>query len=109
MGYALMILLSVAVGVVVYRFSANVPVREHDPAMWVGGAAGPAEQVPPRPPTNFERLSISREGRSWHDRAIGVFGLVIAVAVGAAALAFALYLLGRAALALLEQAVGGSV
>ena len=71
-----------------------------------GGGGGPPAAVPPppRPPTNFERLSISRLRRSWHDRVIGFLGLVVAVAIGAAALTAALYLAGRAVLALLEKA-----
>lgn len=107
MGYVLIIALSVAVGVVVYRASGSVPVVEHDPRMWAGTA--PAEHgAPPGPPTNFERLSVSRERLSWHDRAIGVLGLVVAVAIGAAALASALYLVGRVAAALLEHAAAPS-
>jgi hypothetical protein len=103
-GYVLIIALSVAVGVVVYRASGRVPVVEHDPRMWAGTEHG----APPGPPTNFERLSVSRERLSWHDRAIGVLGLVVAVAIGAAALASALYLVGRVAAALLEHAAAPS-
>lgn len=105
-GYVLIIALSVAVGVVVYRASGRVPVVEHDPRMWAGTAA--ERGAPPGPPTNFERLSVSRERLSWHDRAIGVLGLVVAVAIGAAALASALYLVGRVAAALLEHAAAPS-
>jgi hypothetical protein len=102
-GYVLIFALSVAVGVVVYRASGRIPVVERDPRMWTETApADPA--TPPRPPTNFERLSISYDRLTWHDRAIGVLGLVVTVAIGAAALASALYLVGRAAAALLESA-----
>jgi hypothetical protein len=103
MGYVLIIALSVAVGVFVYRASGRIPIIERDPRMWTG-AAHPDEDAAPRPPTNFERLSIVRERISWHDRVIGVLGLVVTVAIGAAALASALYLVGRAAAALLEGA-----
>jgi hypothetical protein len=102
MGYILIIALSVAVGVVVYRANGRLPVAEHDPRMWAG-AAPPEEEAPP-PPTNFERLSVSRERLSWHDRAIGVLGLLVTVVIGAAALASVLYLVGKAAVALLEHA-----
>jgi hypothetical protein len=101
-GYVLIIAISVAVGVGVYRLTASVPVLEQDPETWVGEA--PAEQAPPPPPSNFERLSISHDSLSWHDRIIGSLGLVVAVAVGAAALAFALYLVGSAFVGLLEKA-----
>jgi hypothetical protein len=103
-GYVLIVGLSVAVGVVVYRVTGRVPLPEQGPEGWAGV---PEPAAPPAPPTNFERLSVSREGRSWHDRAIGVLGLVVAVAVAAAAVAFSLYLVGRAAVALLEHAATG--
>jgi hypothetical protein len=102
MGYVLIIALSVAVGVVVYRASGRIPIAERDPRMWTG--APPDEDAAPRPPSNFERLSIVRERITWHDRVIGVLGLIVTVAIGAAALASALYLVGRAAAALLEGA-----
>jgi hypothetical protein len=60
----------------------------------------------PPPPTNFERLSIARDRLTWHDRIIGSLGLVVIVAIGAASLAFAVYLVGSTALALLEKAAG---
>jgi hypothetical protein len=103
-GYLLIVALSVAVGVVVYRVTGRVPLPEEGPEDWT---AAPEPAAPPAPPTNFERLSLSRERRSWHDRAIGILGLVVAVAVGAAAVAFSLYLVGRVAVALLEQAATG--
>ncbi len=103
MGYVLLIAISVGVGVGVYRLTATLPVLEQeDPETWVGAA--PAKQAPPPPPTNFERLSISHDSLSWHDRIIGSLGLVVAVAVGAAALAFALYLAGSTLVGLLEKA-----
>ena len=104
MGYVLILALSVAVGVVVYHASGRVPVVQHDPRAWTATAPPDEDAPPPPPPTNFERLSISRERLTWHDRAIGVLGLVVAVAIGAALLASAIYLVGRVAAALLEQA-----
>jgi hypothetical protein len=104
MGYFLIVSLSVAVGVIVYRLTAHLTVGEQDPAMW---AAAPAEPEPPRPPTNFERLSISRDRLTWHDRLIGTLGLVVAVAVGAAAVAFGIYLVGVTLLGFLKQAAEG--
>jgi hypothetical protein len=103
MGYILIIALSAAVGVVVYRASGRLTVAEPGSGTWAG-AAPPEEEAPPPPPTNFERLSVSRDRLSWHDRVIGLVGLVVTVAIGAAALASAIYLIGRAALALLEHA-----
>ena len=104
MGYVLIIAISVGVGVAVYRLTAGLPVLEQDPEMWVGAGAAPEEQAPPAPPTNFERLSITNVGRTWHDRLIGSLGLVVAVTVAAAALAFAVYLAGSTVIGLLEKA-----
>jgi len=106
MGYALIIAISVAVGVGVYRLTANLPVLEQAPEAWEG-AAEPAEQAPPPPPTNFERLSISHDRLTWHDRIVGGLGLMVAVTVGAAALAFAVYLAGSTLIGLLEKAAEG--
>lgn len=102
MGYVLLIAISVGVGIGVYRLTANLPVIEEGPDAWIGAA--PAEHAPPAPPTNFERLSISHDRLSWHDRIIGSLGLVVAVAIGAATLAFALYLAGSTLIGLLEKA-----
>jgi hypothetical protein len=101
-GYIVIVALSVAVGVVVYHLTAQMPVREEGREMWVGAA--PAEQAPPPPPSNFERLSISHDRLTWHDRLTGTLGLVVAVAFGAGALAFAIYLAGSTVIALLKQA-----
>jgi hypothetical protein len=101
-GYVLIIAISVGVGVGVYRLSASLPVLEQDPDMWVGAAVPP--RPPPPPPSNFERLSISNASRTWHDRLIGSLGLVVAVTVAAAALAFAVYLAGSTVIGLLEKA-----
>jgi hypothetical protein len=103
-GYVLILALSVAVGVVVYRASGRVPVVERDARSWTATAHEVDPDAPPRPLTNFERLSVSRERVTWHDRAIGILGLLVTVAVGAAALAWAIYLVGRAVAALLESA-----
>ena len=89
MGYLLIIAVSVGVGVLVYRLTEG----GHTP-----------EEAPAPPQTNFERLSISHDRLTWHDRMIGTFGLIVAVAIAAAALAFGLYLAGSALIGLLEKA-----
>jgi len=105
-GYVLIIAISVAVGVGVYRLTESPPDLDHEgePEMWAGAAPVAEPQAPPPPPTNFERLSISHDHLTWHDRLIGSLGLTVAVAVGAAILAFAIYLAGSALLGLLEKA-----
>jgi hypothetical protein len=107
MWYVLYVAVSVAVGVLVYRLTATAPAFEQDPEMWLGTGAAPAEQAPPPPPSNFERLSISHERRTWHDRVVGSLGLVVVVAVGAASLAFAAYLAGMALVRMLESIAPG--
>jgi hypothetical protein len=102
-GYVLIIAISVAVGVGVYRWTANLPVLERDPDTWAGAASASAEQTPTPPPTNFERLSISHDRLTWHDRIIGGLGLLVAVTVAAAALAFVVYLAGSTLIGLLEK------
>jgi hypothetical protein len=103
LGYVVIVVLSVGVGVVVYNAGGRLPLPLDGPEAWRG--APPAEpEAPPAPPTNFERLSISRARRSWHDRVIGILGLVVSVAVATLALTGGLYLAGRILLALLEKA-----
>ena len=92
MGYLLIIAVSVGVGVLVYRLTEGGHTPEE------------AREAPAPPPTNFERLSISHDRLTWHDRMIGTFGLIVAVAIAAAALAFGLYLAGSALIGLLEKA-----
>ena len=106
MGYLLIIAISVAVGVAVYRMTETAAVAEADQDTWSGVGPAPAEQAPAPPPTNFERLSIARDRLTWHDRIIGTLGLVVVVTVGAATLAFAVYLVASTALSLLEKAAG---
>lgn len=106
MGYLLIIAISVAVGVAVYRVTETVAVAETDQDTWSGAGPAPAEQAPAPPPTNFERLAIARDRLTWHDRIIGTLGLVVVVTVGAATLAFAVYVVASTALSLLEKAAG---
>lgn len=104
MGYVLIVAISVAVGVAVYRLTERMPEVGQGSEMWAGARAAPAKREPPPPPSNFDRLSISHDRLTWHDRLIGGLGLVVAVAVGAAALAFAVYLTGSTLIGLLEKA-----
>lgn len=106
MGYLLIIGISVAVGVAVYRMTETVAVAEADQDTWSGAGPAPEEQAPAPPPTNFERLSIARDRLTWHDRIIGTLGLVVAVTVAAATLAFVVYFVASTALSLLEKAAG---
>ena len=106
MGYLLIIAISVAVGVAVYRMTETVAVADADRDTWSEVGPAPAEQALVPPPTNFERLSIARDRLTWHDRIIGTLGLVVAVTVAAATLAFVVYFVASTALSLLEKAAG---
>lgn len=108
MAYLLIVAMSVGVGVLVYRLTERAPTPEQAEAAWAGPAPAAEPQAPAQPPTNFERLSISHDRLTWHDRMIGTFGLIVAVAVAAAALAFGLYLAGSAIIRILEEAAGPS-
>lgn len=107
MGYVLIIAISVAVGVAVYRMTATLPVLEQDPETWAGPGPAPSEPAPSLPPTNFERLSISHDGLTWHDRIIGSLGLMVAVTFAAAVLAFTVYLAASTVIGLLEKVAEG--
>ena len=74
MGYVLIVAISIGVGVLVYHLTAGMTTVEHDPAMWAGAAPEVEPQAPPPPPSNFERLSISHDRLTWHDRIIGTLG-----------------------------------
>ena len=108
MGYLLIIAISAGVGVLVYRLTEGGPTPEEAQEAWAGPAPAAEPQAPAPPPTNFERLSISHDRLTWHDRMIGTFGLIVAVAIAAAALAFGLYLAGSAVIRLLEEATAPS-
>jgi hypothetical protein len=54
MGYVLIIAISAAVGVAVYRWTGTMAVADGDPRMWAGagggGGGGGARPPPPPPP-----------------------------------------------------------
>ena len=104
MGYLLIIAISAGVGVLVYRLTEGGHTPEEAREAWAGPAPAAEPPAPAPPPTNFERLSISHDHLTWHDRMIGTFGLIVAVAIAAAALAFGLYLAGSAVIGLIEKA-----
>ena len=106
-GYVLIIAISVAVGVGVYRMTASLPVLEQDPETWAEPGLAPSEQAPSLPPTNSERLSISPDRLTWHDRIVGSLGLMVAVSVAAAVLAFTVYLAASTLIGLLEKVAEG--
>jgi hypothetical protein len=112
LGTVLVLALAVGVGVLVYRLTAGGdepaatadPARsgEHDVSTWTGGEPSPAPADAGRSPAVSDRptqqsrvpegyIPVSAGAASWHDRLGGAMGLVIAVAVGAIALALSLW------------------
>jgi hypothetical protein len=110
MGFAIVFIVSVAVGVAVYRLTERAPGASREP---IGPRPGSDEEEAtetggwsgePEPPRNGPaRIQLSPEtaaipvvrGRpSWHSRLNGAMGLVVAVGFGAIAIALAMYGLG---------------
>ena len=102
MGTLLVLVIAVGVGVLVYRLTAGPDAVEAQgrgtpgPATRAPGSAGDATPTPPpdRPVEAPEGYIPVAPGRaSWHSRLGGAMGLVIAVAVGAIALALSVWAL----------------
>jgi hypothetical protein len=98
-GIVLVLVIAVGVGVLVYRLTAGpepvgapgAPDPEADePDGWTHGAAPPSDP-PVEPPAGY--IPVAPGKPSWHARLGGVMGLVIAVAVGAIALALSVWAL----------------
>jgi hypothetical protein len=126
MGFLLVFAVAVAVGVLVYRLTAGgdetprvaepaTPAPDADGSAWVGGevfgepregaVAGPE---PPRagPPEGY--IPVTPGASSWHARLGGAMGLVIAVAIGAIALALSLWAVGTLVARLVSDAGSGA-
>ena len=65
----------------------------------------PAGTAPAAGP-GYSYLRVSTEGPSAADRLLGLFGTIVLVALGAAALAFAIYLGGRLVNLVIESFLG---
>ena len=108
MGTVLVLAIAVGVGVLVYRFTAGggeapgasepmPPVSDDDVGRWAGGevppsgSAGSVATRERRVPEGY--IPVSPGSPSWNSRLGGAMGLVIAVAVGAIALALSLWAL----------------
>jgi hypothetical protein len=95
-GTLLVLVIAVGVGVLVYRLTSGpeaVEAQGSDEAAWSGGDATtprPPDR-PIEPPEGYIPVAPGRA--SWHSRLGGAMGLVIAVAVGAIALALSVWAL----------------
>lgn len=102
-GYLVVALLAVAVGVGVYLVAMRFAPPPGDPERAPAGAdagfvpddaGGIAAQGPPRDaPVGSSYIPVTPSRPSWQRRVVGLIGLLIAIVVGSAAVAFALYLL----------------
>jgi hypothetical protein len=117
MGWVILLLISTGVGMLVYYVTGDTlalggahatprrtGLEAADPSSgaspddvreWAGGEVAPRPGVPARvelaPDTT---VPVVGSGLSWHSRVNGVLGLVVAVGLGAAAIALAMYGLG---------------
>lgn len=129
MGYVIVLAIAVAVGVLVYRLtdageiateaanpgSAEPVASPDDVDQWVGGEA--AEPMGTRPGPDRIRVSpeidipVVNAKRSWTSRVNGGLGLVVAIAMGALAIALFLYGVGTLIARLVSAGVdaGGAV
>lgn len=93
MAYLIVIALSLLVGAWVYAATLRSG-REGPVAVGFDGDDGdPARGG--EPGSGYTFLRVGTRGPSWRDRLQGFVGLMVLVFVGAAALAFAIYQLGR--------------
>ena len=102
MGTALVLVIAVGVGVLVYRLTAGPDAVDAlgsgDPEAGDSGArprgdamTSPLPDAPVEPPEGY--IPVAPGPASWHSRLGGAMGLVIAVAVGAIALALSVWAL----------------
>ena len=85
------------------RTAEPAAVRPPDVHEWAGGDVGSPAHPNPPPPSGPHRVELSPEAgsipvvgarQSWHARLGGALGLLVAVGVGAIAIAGALYVAG---------------
>jgi hypothetical protein len=104
--YLLVLGLSLLVGASVYlatvRADRDVPALGFGDDPDEGLRAGAAPAAGP----GYSYLRVSTEGPSAADRLLGLFGTIVLVALGAGALAFAIYLAGRLVNVVIESFLG---
>ncbi len=96
-GYIIVAMLAVAVGVGVYLIAmrfAPAPSEPEPQATPEAGSVGDGATTPPTvAPAGGAYIPVTDVRPSWQRRVVGLIGLLVAIVVGAAAAAFALYLL----------------
>ena len=129
MGWVILLLISTGVGLLVYHLTGSSPALDgahttarrtgleprgaaasivaapDDVREWAGGEVAHGTGAPARvelaPHTT---VPVVGSGLSWHSRVNGVLGLVVAVGLGAAAIALAMYGLGS----VIVRLIGGA-
>jgi hypothetical protein len=125
-GIVIVLAIAVTVGVLVYRLTdsgdvatqVEIPLPEAAPddvLQWAGGEVGDRDVVAAgeAPDSDPARLRVSPETeipvvsarRSWSSRLSGGLGLVVAIGVGAVAIALTLYVLGTLVARLISAGV----
>jgi hypothetical protein len=111
LGYAIVMVLAVAVGMLVYRISMSVgaTTAPADVEEWRATASGtnaPAAEpnIMVGGPEGEHYIPVSAGRPSWHSRLGGAMGLLVAVTAAALILAFTLYETGSLIVRLLSSA-----
>ncbi|HEY6566317.1 MAG TPA: hypothetical protein VI341_02265 [Actinomycetota bacterium] len=106
MGLIIVFAIAVAVGVIVFRLTGGgeVGVNEEPTAGVSAGAASTRLQVSPD-----TAIPVVTARRSWHSRLNGALGLVIAIGVGAVAIALTIYGIGMLIARILSSGTGTDV
>jgi hypothetical protein len=98
MGYLFVFLIAAAVGVAVYA----ITLRSDAPLTSAGSAPDPGTAAPPG-----DYVTVTGWRPDWQSRLTGLLGLLLAVILGAAAIAVSLYLGGSFVARLLDGAAKG--
>ena len=101
MGYVLVVLVAAAAGAGVYLYTLRQPVPSSAPP-----SGDPADERAPEPGLGGSYVPVVASATSWESRLTSALGLVIAVIVGAVALAASTYLAFSVAGRLLHRFTG---
>ncbi len=112
MRYALVVLVSISVGVLVYvltlRFGQAEPVAVgFEPEPFTPPGRSQTSEPPQPRVVNYRYLMVEVDGRTWRDRLQGLIGSVALVLLGAALVAGTLYTAGAAINRLIRSFLGG--
>jgi hypothetical protein len=101
-GYLIVFVVAAAVGVAVYAITLREGLQPA-PAAPPGGGTGAGASETAAPPSDGTYVSVSGGTPDWQSRLTGLLGLVVAVVVGAVAMATIAYM----AVSAIVRLVGG--